>query len=209
MEMADLVGHLGLKSLRCCYGSGLRAPPAQDRIRRCASEMIHSPMAHRRSATVARRASIVPASVDRDPTSHAALCMGHCCPRSCCTGQIASMEAKESERKDGSTAWNNTSLMRDELCVRFVIEEGKTNLMLRCLVRFKEWHYEQGGRSFDQEQQQRVMMFETGMSLLLRHTLEPCWGTAARHAALPQRGREAEEALQTIDITLLLEHIQR
>eukprot|EP00756_Hemistasia_phaeocysticola_P038066 Hpha_TRINITY_DN16735_c2_g7::TRINITY_DN16735_c2_g7_i1::g.76264::m.76264 len=104
-------------------------------------------------------------------------------------GYIASMQAKDvGNSRDTTTAWE-----RDELCVRFIIEEGKINVMLRAMVQFKEWWYESvlKGRSFDEDQMQRMRMFETGLSTLLRHSLS------------------AAEALQTIDITLLLEHIQR
>eukprot|EP01065_Artemidia_motanka_P014503 TRINITY_DN18421_c3_g2_i1.p1 TRINITY_DN18421_c3_g2~~TRINITY_DN18421_c3_g2_i1.p1 ORF type:complete len:327 (+),score=93.60 TRINITY_DN18421_c3_g2_i1:49-981(+) len=103
-------------------------------------------------------------------------------------GQIAAMEAKDVEKRDHTTAWE-----RDELCVRFIIEEGKMNLMLRAVVQFKQWWYEAvaKGRTFDEEQAQRIRMFEAGLSTLLRHALS------------------AVEALQTIDMTLLLEHVQR
>jgi len=104
-------------------------------------------------------------------------------------GYIASTQAKyATESRESTTVWE-----RDELCVRFIIEEGKINLMLRAMVQFKEWWYESvgKGKSFDEDQMQRMRMFETGLSTLLRHSLS------------------AAEALQTIDVTLLLEHIQR
>eukprot|EP00662_Eupelagonemidae_sp_cell21_P049940 gene49940-37822_t len=101
---------------------------------------------------------------------------------------IAAMEAKD----------------RDELCVRFIIEEGKINLMLRSMVSFKEWHYEAQakGRAFDDEQLQRIRMFESGLSTLLRHAL--C-AEEARCGAGRRRGTLAT----TIDITLLCEHVER
>eukprot|EP01062_Namystynia_karyoxenos_P060191 TRINITY_DN51716_c0_g1_i1.p1 TRINITY_DN51716_c0_g1~~TRINITY_DN51716_c0_g1_i1.p1 ORF type:complete len:345 (+),score=120.50 TRINITY_DN51716_c0_g1_i1:98-1036(+) len=103
-------------------------------------------------------------------------------------GQVAAIEAKGVQSRDQSTAWE-----RDEFCVRFIIEEGKTNLMLRAIVQFKEWYYEAvgKGKTFDDDQVHRIRMFETGLSTLLRHSLG------------------AVEALQTIDMTLLLEHVQR
>eukprot|EP01062_Namystynia_karyoxenos_P035793 TRINITY_DN26137_c0_g1_i1.p1 TRINITY_DN26137_c0_g1~~TRINITY_DN26137_c0_g1_i1.p1 ORF type:complete len:312 (+),score=82.19 TRINITY_DN26137_c0_g1_i1:85-1020(+) len=102
-------------------------------------------------------------------------------------GQVAAAEARAEaeQRKKGGTVWE-----REELCVRFVIEEGKTNLILRALVGLREFRERTAkeGRTLPGDLEAVARTFEQGLGLLLRHVL-----TAA-------------EAVQTIDAPLLVSH---
>lgn len=98
---------------------------------------------------------------------------------------VAVMEEKDSAKKDGSI-WE-----RDELCVRYIIEEGKINMLMRSMSEFKSFNYaaEAEGGIKDDDTKVRVKIFEQSLGLLLKCTFT------------------AVEALQTLDITHLIEHI--
>jgi len=98
---------------------------------------------------------------------------------------VALMEEKDSNKKDGSI-WE-----RDELCVRYIIEEGKINMLLRIMNEYKVFHYTvlKEGTSRDEDMKIRMKLFEQSLGILLK-----CAFTAV-------------EALQTLDITHLIEHI--
>lgn len=49
--------------------------------------------------------------------------------------RIAEMDSKRKPKKEGSL-WE-----RDELCVRYIIEEGKLNMLLRMMNDFKNFQY--------------------------------------------------------------------
>jgi hypothetical protein len=98
---------------------------------------------------------------------------------------VAMMEEKDSTKKEGSI-WE-----RDELCVRYIIEEGKINMLMRIMNEFKVFHYnaQNEGTSKDEDAKIRMKLFEQSLGILLKCTLS------------------AVEALQTLDITHLIEHI--
>lgn len=98
---------------------------------------------------------------------------------------VALMEEKDNTKKDGSI-WE-----RDELCVRYIIEEGKINMLLRTMNEFKLFHYNslKEGSLKDEESKVRMKIFEQSLGIVLKCTLS------------------AVEALQTLDITHLIEHI--
>eukprot|EP01012_Entosiphon_sulcatum_P041682 TRINITY_DN55568_c0_g1_i1.p2 TRINITY_DN55568_c0_g1~~TRINITY_DN55568_c0_g1_i1.p2 ORF type:complete len:313 (-),score=70.02 TRINITY_DN55568_c0_g1_i1:1264-2151(-) len=98
---------------------------------------------------------------------------------------VATIEEKDATKRDGSI-WE-----RDELCVRYIIEEGKINLLLRSLTEFKAFQYAGENEGFFQEEETKVRarIFEHSLGLLLKCAFG------------------AVEALQTLDITHLIEHI--
>eukprot|EP01006_Ploeotia_vitrea_P048050 TRINITY_DN67192_c4_g3_i1.p1 TRINITY_DN67192_c4_g3~~TRINITY_DN67192_c4_g3_i1.p1 ORF type:complete len:308 (+),score=33.84 TRINITY_DN67192_c4_g3_i1:108-926(+) len=97
---------------------------------------------------------------------------------------VAMMEEKDCAKKEGSI-WE-----RDELCVRYIIEEGKINMLMRTMNEFKQYQYtaEKEG-SIKEDVAQRVKVFEQSLGILLRCSFM------------------AVEALQTLDLTQLIEHI--
>eukprot|EP00992_Anisonema_acinus_P000101 TRINITY_DN10034_c0_g1_i2.p1 TRINITY_DN10034_c0_g1~~TRINITY_DN10034_c0_g1_i2.p1 ORF type:complete len:296 (+),score=57.71 TRINITY_DN10034_c0_g1_i2:78-965(+) len=98
---------------------------------------------------------------------------------------VAMMEEKDSAKKDGSI-WE-----RDELCVRYIIEEGKINMLLRTMNEFKVFQYTamKEGSAKDEESRIRMKIFEQSLGIVLKCTFT------------------AVEALQTLDLTHLIEHI--
>eukprot|EP01061_Rhynchopus_euleeides_P011050 TRINITY_DN20635_c0_g1_i1.p1 TRINITY_DN20635_c0_g1~~TRINITY_DN20635_c0_g1_i1.p1 ORF type:complete len:295 (+),score=102.89 TRINITY_DN20635_c0_g1_i1:41-925(+) len=99
-------------------------------------------------------------------------------------GQVACMESKEVTKRDG-TVWE-----REELCVRYIIEESKTNMLLRMMVDFKKFCFESAMQNTCQDPEALAVMktFEAGLGELLR-----CLLTAV-------------EALQTLDIPAFVEY---
>lgn len=97
---------------------------------------------------------------------------------------VAMMEEKDLVKKDGSI-WE-----RDELCVRYIIEEGKINLLLRTMIEYKLYQYTACQDSlWDDDTKMRMKVFEHSLGVLLR-----CCFSAV-------------ESLQTLDLTALLQHI--
>lgn len=98
---------------------------------------------------------------------------------------VAMMEEKDSAKKEGSI-WE-----RDELCVRYIIEEGKINMLMRGMNEFKVFHYNalKEGTAKDEDSRVRMKLFEQSLGILLKCTLT------------------AVEALQTLDLTSLIQHI--
>lgn len=98
---------------------------------------------------------------------------------------VAMMEEKDTAKKDGSI-WE-----RDELCVRYIIEEGKINMLMRTMNEYKAYQYgaSSEGTTWDEETRVRMKIFEQSLGILLRCAFA------------------AVEALQTLDITKLIEHI--
>ncbi|KAJ9469716.1 hypothetical protein DIPPA_00094 [Diplonema papillatum] len=101
---------------------------------------------------------------------------------------IASMESKDSLNRPGSSVWE-----RDELCIRYIIEESKTNLLMRLMIDFKSVMYDKQPieTSSDPEVTSFLKQFEASMGELLR-----CLFTAV-------------EALQTLDMSAMIEYIER
>ena len=117
-------------------------------------------------------------------------------------GQVASMEGKEAGKRDGTgidppppfppptyptlTVWE-----REELCVRYVIEESKTNMLLRLMIEFKTFTFGAGaGLSGDPDAMGVMKTYEAGLGELLRCLLM------------------AVEALQTLDIPAFIEYAE-
>eukprot|EP01060_Flectonema_neradi_P012680 TRINITY_DN1943_c0_g2_i4.p1 TRINITY_DN1943_c0_g2~~TRINITY_DN1943_c0_g2_i4.p1 ORF type:complete len:296 (+),score=56.15 TRINITY_DN1943_c0_g2_i4:48-935(+) len=100
--------------------------------------------------------------------------------------EVAVMESKDITKREGSV-WE-----RDELCVRYVIEESKTNLLMRLMVDYKTFLYErlqkEGGTLDDPTG--LLIGFENSLGELLR-----CIFTAT-------------ESLQTLDMPAFLTHIE-
>jgi|EP00670_Eutreptiella_braarudii_P002455 hypothetical protein len=98
---------------------------------------------------------------------------------------VAMMEEKDSAKKEGGSIWE-----RDELCVRYIIEEGKINMLMRTMNDFKKYQYQamkEGAKEEDGKVSTKV--FEQSLGILLK-----CAFTAV-------------EALQTLDVTNMIEHI--
>eukprot|EP00906_Rhabdomonas_costata_P025466 RCo036406 len=98
---------------------------------------------------------------------------------------VAMMEEKDSTKKEGSI-WE-----RDELCARYIIEEGKINMLMRAMNEFKVFHYNAliEGTYKDEDTKVRMKLFEQSLGILLKCTLS------------------AVEALQTLDLTSLIQHV--
>eukprot|EP00667_Euglena_gracilis_P016611 EG_transcript_17401 len=97
---------------------------------------------------------------------------------------VAMMEEKDStSKKDGGSIWE-----RDELCVRYIIEEGKINMLMRSMNEFKKYQYQCQGEGIKEETKVSMKVFEQSLGILLK-----CAFTAV-------------EALQTLDLTNVVEH---
>lgn len=102
--------------------------------------------------------------------------------------KVAVMEAKNSKKKEGSL-WE-----RDEFTVRFIIEEGKLNFLLRSLTSFKTLQYSIREGKVDLEQHSKALKMDINMlnSKLTKYEqslgllLECCFGSI--------------EALQILDL---------
>jgi len=97
---------------------------------------------------------------------------------------VALMEEKDSTSKSGSV-WD-----RDELCIRYIVEEGKVNMLTRALIAFKSFQYSTTS-PISEENAMRMQVFETSLGTLLKRCFT------------------AIETLQTLDLTMLIEHIGR
>jgi len=99
---------------------------------------------------------------------------------------VAMMEEKDnSSKKDAGSIWE-----RDELCVRYIIEEGKINMLMRSMNDFKTHQYQKGAEKvFQDEKRVSMKVFEQSLGILLRSAFG------------------AVEALQTLDLTHVVEHI--
>eukprot|EP01006_Ploeotia_vitrea_P049909 TRINITY_DN67391_c7_g1_i1.p1 TRINITY_DN67391_c7_g1~~TRINITY_DN67391_c7_g1_i1.p1 ORF type:complete len:304 (+),score=30.53 TRINITY_DN67391_c7_g1_i1:94-912(+) len=97
---------------------------------------------------------------------------------------VAAMEAKDCAKKGGSV-WE-----REELCIRYIIEEGKINMLMRSMNEYKTYQYNAKKEgSIKEDQVPRMTSFEHNLGQVLR-----CSFTAV-------------EALQTLDLTSLVEHV--
>eukprot|EP00605_Chrysophyceae_sp_TOSAG23-4_P001117 GSChrysophyteH1.ASY1.ANO1.1223.1 assembled CDS len=101
-------------------------------------------------------------------------------------GNITKMEVKLPKESKDATLWDC-----DELALRFLLEHGKLNLVLRNLVRYKQLQRElrRQGKTVKADLISHCLKFEQGSGITLKH--------AWLHI----------EALQTTDIPLLVEHI--
>ena len=103
-------------------------------------------------------------------------------------GRLANASTVEStlaDPKDGSTLWET-----EEQALRFMVEEGKVNTLIRELKEFKE--YERTHNFFQDipdDEKENVHMYEVGAGTILLN--------AWKHL----------EVIQTTDLVLLLEHI--
>lgn len=98
---------------------------------------------------------------------------------------VAMMEEKDSAKKGGGSIWE-----RDELCVRYIIEEGKINMLLRAMNEYKKFQYgriAEGAK--DEETKISMKVFEQSLGIILRCSFS------------------AVEALQTLDMNILIEHV--
>lgn len=118
---------------------------------------------------------------------------------------VAVMEEREAKSKgakgnedssalkaSGSTALlaseSQTLWERDEFCARYIVEEGKINLIMRLVAEFKQ-HMMTKGSSLSQAEVAQARAYETSLGVLLRVTMK------------------AVEAVQTLDLRAVLEHI--
>lgn len=88
--------------------------------------------------------------------------------------------------QESSTVWE-----RDGLCVRLVVEEGKVNLLTRMLADFKREVVTSNGAIVDAygAKRSQAREYEMGLGLILRS------------------GLTAVEAVQTLDVRALLDHV--
>eukprot|EP00760_Papus_ankaliazontas_P028257 PhM_4_TR3601/c0_g3_i1/m.87486 len=108
---------------------------------------------------------------------------------------VAAMEEKDARKNNQGSVWE-----REELCIRLIVEEGKINMLMRSLAAYKQMMLttpaadlqallQSQAANYGDEARVRIRMFEQGVGVLLR-----CAMTAV-------------EALQTLDLVALLEHI--
>jgi hypothetical protein len=105
---------------------------------------------------------------------------------------LASVAEKEDDHSTATTTASTTTPAkettvweRDEVCVRIIVEEGKINLMARCLREIKELQYR---GAIPLEMAAHARAYEESLGCILR-----C-------------GLVAIECLQTLDLRSLLEH---
>ena len=101
-------------------------------------------------------------------------------------GNITAMEVTLPKDNKDATLWDC-----DELALRFLLEDGKLNLILRNLIAFKQLQYEMidKGKAPKEEFKQAASKFEIGTGVTLKH--------AWLHI----------EALQTTDLPMMIEYI--
>ena len=101
-------------------------------------------------------------------------------------GHITTMEVTLPKENKDATLWDC-----DELALRFLLEDGKLNLVLRNLIAFKQLQYEmiEQGKQPKSEYQEAARKFEIGTGV----TIKNAW----LHI----------EALQTTDLPMLIEYV--
>eukprot|EP00995_Heteronema_vittatum_P007629 NODE_277_length_1548_cov_292.615077_g201_i0.p1 GENE.NODE_277_length_1548_cov_292.615077_g201_i0~~NODE_277_length_1548_cov_292.615077_g201_i0.p1 ORF type:complete len:317 (+),score=127.48 NODE_277_length_1548_cov_292.615077_g201_i0:50-952(+) len=97
---------------------------------------------------------------------------------------IALMEDRVPDEKKAGTLWD-----REELCVRYIVEEGKTNLLLRMLVDLKAQEYKGLPDSIPAAESARTKTYEIHLGMLFRMLLS------------------AVEVLKTADTAAVADHI--
>lgn len=101
-------------------------------------------------------------------------------------GHITKMEVSLPKENKDATLWDC-----DELALRFLLEDGKLNLVLRNLIAYKQLQYEmiQEGKAPKNEYKLAARKFEIGTGVTIKH--------AWLHI----------EALQTTDLPMMIEYI--
>ena len=95
-------------------------------------------------------------------------------------GKICDAESKIDVGSKDATLWDG-----NENVLRFILEDGKLNQMLRTMVEFKTFQRKEG----NMENAEACNKFEAGLGIILKHMFAHL------------------EALQTTDLPLLLQHV--